>query len=82
MPQRIFLAGASGAVGSRLVPLLCGAGHEVVGATRSAAKVGALVALGAEPVVVDVFDAPALSRAVAAARPDVVIHPLVMICPS
>ena len=74
--HRIFLAGASGAVGSRLTPLLLSAGHYVCGTTRSRAKADALRLLGAEPVVVDVFDAAALSCAVAAARPDIVIHQL------
>jgi nucleoside-diphosphate-sugar epimerase len=72
--MRIFLAGATGAIGKRLAPLLLDAGHHVVGTTRSTTKEDALRASGVEPVVVDVFDAPALSRAVAAARPDVVIH--------
>ena len=74
--QRIFLAGAAGAIGRRLTPLLRLAGHEVTGTTRSTAKVAALRALGASAVVVDVFDATALKRAVAQARPDVVIHQL------
>src|SRR6516162_2121858 len=74
--MKIFLAGAAGAIGKRLVPLLLDAGHDVVGTTRSAAKAEALRAAGVEPVVVDVFDAPALSRAVSAARPDVVVHQL------
>ena len=73
---RIFLAGAAGAVGRRLVPLLIDRAHRVVGTTRSAAKAPLLAALGAEPVVVDVFDAEALARAVRDARPDVVIHQL------
>ena len=76
MPFRIFLAGASGAVGRRLVPLLRDAGHQVFGTTRDPAKAEMLARLGVEPVVVDVFDGPALSRAVAAARPQVVIHQL------
>ena len=76
MPFRIFLAGASGAIGRRLVPLLRDAGHEVFGTTRDPAKAEALRRLGAEPVVVDVFDAWALFSAVAAARPQVVIHQL------
>jgi nucleoside-diphosphate-sugar epimerase len=76
MSYRIFLAGASGAIGSRLTPLLLSAGHYVCGTTRSKAKADALRSLGADPVVVDVFDAAALSRAMAAARPDVVIHQL------
>jgi nucleoside-diphosphate-sugar epimerase len=74
--MKIFLAGAAGAIGKRLVPLLLDAGHHVVGTTRSTSKANALRAAGVEPVIVDVFDAPALSRAVSAARPDVVIHQL------
>src|SRR5262249_4013162 len=65
---------ASGAIGKRLVPLLLDAGHHVVGTTRSASKADALKTAGVEPVVVDVFDAPALCRAVSAARPDIVVH--------
>ena len=74
--MRVFLAGAGGAIGRRLTPLLVKAGHQVAGTTRSADKAGAVAALGAEPVVVDVFDAAALTRAVAAAKPDAVIHQL------
>jgi len=76
MSQGVFLAGASGAIGQRLTPLLRSAGYSVWGTTRSETKAGALRALGAEPVVVNVYDAGALSRAVAAAKPDVVIHQL------
>jgi nucleoside-diphosphate-sugar epimerase len=72
--MRIFIAGATGAVGKRLVPLLGPNGHEVVGTTRSAGKVGDLRALGAEPVVLDVLDAEAVGRAVSEAAPDVVVH--------
>ena len=74
--MKIFLAGAGGAIGRRLTPLLRRAGHDVVGTTRSAEKTAALRALGAEPVVVDVFDAVALARAVQAAAPQVVMHQL------
>jgi nucleoside-diphosphate-sugar epimerase len=74
--MRIFLAGATGAIGKRLVPLLLDAGHEVIGVTRSPGKMDSLRAAGAEPVVVDVFDAPALTQAVAAARPEVVLQQL------
>lgn len=74
--MKIILAGATGAIGRRLVPLLVAADHEVVGMTRSEGKAEALRAAGVQPVVVDVFDAPALARAVAAARPDVVVHQL------
>jgi len=73
---KIFLAGAGGAIGRRLVPLLCAAGHEVAGTTRSADKAAAVAALGAEPVVVDVFDAAALLRAVQIAEPQLVMHQL------
>jgi nucleoside-diphosphate-sugar epimerase len=73
---KIFLAGAGGVIGRRLTPLLRAAGHTVIGTTRSADKSGALREFGAESVVVDVFDAEAMMRAVAAAAPDVVIHQL------
>lgn len=76
MNHRIFLAGATGAIGQRLVPLLRTAGHHVAGTTRFEAKAATLRALGAEPVVVDVFDADALKQAVLAAKPDIVIHQL------
>jgi nucleoside-diphosphate-sugar epimerase len=74
--MRVFLAGAGGAIGRRLTPLLVKMGHTVVGTTRSADKAGAIRSMGAEPVVVDVFDAEALKQAVVAARPDAVIHQL------
>jgi nucleoside-diphosphate-sugar epimerase len=74
--ERIFLAGASGAIGRRLVPLLVGAGYSVTGTTRSAARAAQLTAWGAEPAIVDVFDAPALMHAVQRAQPGVVIHQL------
>jgi nucleoside-diphosphate-sugar epimerase len=74
--MKIFLAGAAGAIGKRLAPLLLDAGHNVVGTTRSDIRAGALRAAGVEPVIVDVFDAPALACAVRAARPDIVIHQL------
>jgi nucleoside-diphosphate-sugar epimerase len=72
--MRIFIAGASGAIGRRLVPLLRANGHEVVGTTRSVGKVEGLRALGSEPVVLDVLDGRAVGRAVSEARPDVVVH--------
>ncbi len=74
--MRVFLAGATGVIGRRLTPLLIAAGHRVTGTTRSADKVAALKAQGAQAVVVDVFDRGALRDAVAAARPEVVIHQL------
>lgn len=74
--MNIFLAGATGVIGRRLVPLLRDAGHKVTGTTRSEERAAALGALGAQGVVVDVYDARALLKAMAAAYPDVVIHQL------
>lgn len=74
--MRIFLAGASGAIGRQLVPQLATAGHEVAGTTRSEAKVEMLRGLGAEPVVVDVYDTARLREAVVAFAPDLVMHQL------
>src|SRR5215469_4594077 len=74
--MKIFLAGATGAIGRQLVPLLLNAGHRVVGTTRSTAKTDGLRAVGVTPVVVDVFDAPTLSTAVLEAHPDIVVHQL------
>src|SRR5213595_2237066 len=72
--MRIFVAGASGALGKQLVPLLAGAGHEVVGTTTSARKLETLRAHGAEPVVLDLLDAEAVGRAISEAEPEVVVH--------
>ena len=74
--MRIFLAGATGTIGKRLAPLLIRAGHNVTGTTRSADRTEALRAIGVEPVVVDVFDALALSRALSSARPELVMDQL------
>jgi nucleoside-diphosphate-sugar epimerase len=74
--MEIFLAGAGGAIGRRLVPLLRAAGHHVAGTTRSSEKAAAIKSLGADPVVVDVFDRDALARAVKAFAPQAVIHQL------
>jgi len=74
--MNVFLAGAAGAIGRRLVPLLLGAGHRVIGTTRSGETAVELKARGVVPVVVDVFDAAALRDAVAEAQPEVVIHQL------
>jgi nucleoside-diphosphate-sugar epimerase len=74
--ERIFVAGASGAIGLRLVLLLLRAGYGVTGMTRSAVRAATLATLGAEPAVVDVFDAAALRTAVQAAQPRIVIHQL------
>ena len=72
--MKIFLAGATGAVGKRLVPRLVAGGHEVVASTRTPNKREALRAAGAEPVVLDILDRDAVMNAVVAARPDAVIH--------
>jgi nucleoside-diphosphate-sugar epimerase len=74
--MRIFVAGATGAVGRRLVPRLVRAGHAVVGLTRTPAKAAILRELGAEPVVADALDQRAVQAAVHAARPDVIVHEL------
>ena len=74
--MRVFLAGASGVIGVRLIPLLVRDGHEVAGMTRSPGKAAALRELGAEPVVCDVFDAGALAQAVVAFGPELVMHQL------
>jgi nucleoside-diphosphate-sugar epimerase len=77
--MRVFLAGATGVIGQRLAPLLLAEGHEVTGMTRSQRRAEQLRAVGAEPVVVDAFDAEALKRAVVEASSDAVIHQLTSI---
>ena len=72
--MRVFIAGASGAVGTRLVPQLVERGHEVVGTHHSPGKDEGLRALGAEPVALDLLDREAVLAAVRAARPDAVVH--------
>ena len=72
--MRVFVAGASGAIGSRLVPELVARGHEVVGTSRSPQKSDRLAALGAEPIVLDLLDSDAVRQAVTAARPDAIVH--------
>ena len=74
--KRVFLAGATGVIGQRLVPLLETAGYTVTATTRSPEKAQRLRAQGVEAVVVDMFDAEAVVRTVIAARPDVLIHQL------
>lgn len=73
---RIFVAGATGAVGRPLVAALVAAGHDVTGMTRSASKAADLEAAGARPVVADGLDAGAVGDAIAVARPEVVINQL------
>lgn len=74
--MNIFVAGAAGVIGLPLLRLLHGAGHTVTGTTRSQAKLAQIEAQGGKGVVADAFDAEALKRAVAVAKPDVVIHQL------
>ena len=72
--MRIFVTGASGALGRHLVPLLVAAGHEVTGTTRTPGKVAQLREAGAEPVVLDGLDREAVIAAVCAAEPEVIVH--------
>jgi len=76
MSDRIFLAGATGVVGRRLVPLLVNAGYEVHGTTRSREKAHELTALGAKPWIVNVFDAGRLAAVLQVIRPSAVVHQL------
>lgn len=72
--MRVFVAGATGAVGRRLVPMLVRGGHEVTATTRNPQKIELLHSLGAQPVVMDGLDSLAVGEAVARAEPDAVIH--------
>src|SRR4051812_46944725 len=73
---RILIAGATGAVGQRLVPMLLDQGHEVVAMTRTPAKADALRAAGALPVIADALDRDAVTGAVLGAEPEVIVHQL------
>jgi nucleoside-diphosphate-sugar epimerase len=72
--MRVFVAGASGAVGKRLVPMLVARGHQVIGTATSPASADVVRALGAESVVVNGLDAAGIGEAVARAKPDAIIH--------
>jgi nucleoside-diphosphate-sugar epimerase len=74
--MRIFIAGATGAIGRRLTPILLAAGHQVTGTTRSPEAARKLENAGVRAAVVDVFDAAALERAAIDAQPEVVVHQL------
>lgn len=76
MSQTVFVAGASGVIGRVLVPLLVEAGYAVHGATRRAERAAQLAELGAQPVIVDVFDQAALTRELERIAPDAVVHQL------
>src|SRR5918992_2778885 len=77
--MRVFVAGATGAIGKQLVPRLVEAGHEVHGMTRSESKQAMLYELGAVPVVADALDPDQIAQAVGRARPDVIVHQLTAI---
>jgi nucleoside-diphosphate-sugar epimerase len=77
--MRVFVAGATGAIGKQLVPRLVAAGHEVHGMTRSESKVAMLSEMGAVPVVADALDPNQVADAVGRARPDVIVHQLTAI---
>jgi 2-alkyl-3-oxoalkanoate reductase len=72
--MRVLVVGASGAIGTRLVPQLRQRGHQVIGSSRSPGQAGRLRALGAEPVMLDALDAGAVRAAVAGARPDAIVY--------
>lgn len=74
--MRIFLAGASGVIGQRLIPLLVAAGHDVIGMTRTPAHTEAIASQGGQPVICDVFNRPALIDAVVSSKATVVMHQL------
>jgi nucleoside-diphosphate-sugar epimerase len=78
-PMRIFVAGATGAIGTRLVPLLVAEGHEVTGMTRSPDKADWIRSVGAEPAVADGLDEQAVGEAIAHARPEVIVHQMTAI---
>jgi nucleoside-diphosphate-sugar epimerase len=72
--MRVFVAGASGAIGTRLVPQLIERGHEVIGSSRSPGKAERLQTLGAKPIALDLLDAGAVRKAVLEAAPDAIVH--------
>jgi nucleoside-diphosphate-sugar epimerase len=72
--MKIFVAGAAGAVGSALIPVLVQRGHQVIGSGRSSKSFAAIGAVGAEPVPMDGLDASSVLEAVRAAQPDVIVH--------
>jgi nucleoside-diphosphate-sugar epimerase len=74
--MKVLVAGATGAIGKQLLPKLAAEGHEVIGITRSEAKVGLIESLGARAVVADVLDPDDVARVVAEAEPEVIIHEL------
>jgi nucleoside-diphosphate-sugar epimerase len=77
--MKVFVAGATGAMGRQLVPRLVGAGHQVIGMTRTDSKRAELYDLGAEPVVADALNPDQVADAIAHAEPEVIIHQLTAI---
>jgi nucleoside-diphosphate-sugar epimerase len=77
--MKVFVAGATGAIGQQLVPRLVSAGHDVYGMTRSESRQALLDELGAVPVVADALDPDQVANAVARAKPDVIVHELTAI---
>ncbi len=80
--MRVFLAGATGVIGQRLLPMLVGSGHDVTAMTRREDRVPALRDAGATATVADVFDAEGVRTAIVQARPDVVLHELTDLPPN
>ena len=72
--MRVFVTGASGAIGTRLVPQLIDAGHEVIGTSTSPAGAKRVRALGAKPIALDLLDAGAVHKAVLASEPEAIVH--------
>jgi nucleoside-diphosphate-sugar epimerase len=72
--MRVFVVGASGAIGTRLVPQLIDRGHEVIGTHRSPGNAERVRALGAEPIALDLLDAAAVRRAVLETEPEAIVH--------
>jgi nucleoside-diphosphate-sugar epimerase len=81
MVMRVFVAGGTGVIGRRLVPQLVARGHQVTATTTGPGKLGLLEQLGAEAVVMDGLDAGSVGEAVAAARPDAIVHQMTAISP-
>jgi len=77
--MKVLVAGATGAIGRQLVPMLVQRGHEVVGTTRTESKRELLASLGAKPVVADALDPEAVGRVVSEAEPEVIVHQLTAI---
>jgi nucleoside-diphosphate-sugar epimerase len=73
-PMRVFVAGASGAIGTRLVPQLVDRGHEVIGTSRSPGNAERVQALGAKPIALDLLDPRAVRKAVLETEPDAIVH--------